>query len=98
MAQYMLIFASALIIVMGSTPFVRRAAVRWGFIDPHLARAHSTLGLIYFHLGRLDEAVEENLKVLEVFPDDFIQATQLLIEQREIAVADEIVREDFQHL
>jgi UDP-GlcNAc:undecaprenyl-phosphate GlcNAc-1-phosphate transferase len=38
MTQYMLILASALIIVMGSMPFVRRAAVRWGFIDQPSAR------------------------------------------------------------
>jgi UDP-GlcNAc:undecaprenyl-phosphate GlcNAc-1-phosphate transferase len=38
MTQYMLILASALIIVMGSMPLVRRAAVRWGFIDHPSAR------------------------------------------------------------
>ena len=38
MAQYMLIFASALIIAVGSMPFVRRAAVRWGFMDQPSAR------------------------------------------------------------
>jgi UDP-GlcNAc:undecaprenyl-phosphate GlcNAc-1-phosphate transferase len=34
----MLIFASALIIVMGSMPLVRRVAVRWGFVDQPSAR------------------------------------------------------------
>jgi len=38
MAQYMLILASALIIVIGSIPLVRRAAVRWGFMDQPSAR------------------------------------------------------------
>lgn len=38
MTQYMLIFASALLIVMGSMPMVRKAAVRWGFIDQPSAR------------------------------------------------------------
>ena len=38
MTQYMLIFASALIIVMGSMPLVRRAAIRWGFVDEPSAR------------------------------------------------------------
>ncbi len=38
MTQYMLIFASALLIVMGSMPLVKKAAVRWGFIDQPSAR------------------------------------------------------------
>ncbi len=38
MTHYLLIVASALIIVMGSMPLVRRAAVRWGFVDQPSAR------------------------------------------------------------
>ncbi len=38
MTPYILILASALVIVMGSMPLVRRAAVRWGFIDQPSAR------------------------------------------------------------
>jgi len=38
MAQYMLIVASALVIVIGIVPFVKKAAVRWGFIDQPSAR------------------------------------------------------------
>jgi UDP-GlcNAc:undecaprenyl-phosphate GlcNAc-1-phosphate transferase len=38
----MLILASALIIVMGSMPLVRRAAVRWGFVDePSPRKVHT---------------------------------------------------------
>ncbi|KPL24119.1 MAG: glycosyl transferase [Anaerolineae bacterium SM23_84] len=38
MAPYMLILASALIIVVGSMPLVKWAAVRWGFMDEPSAR------------------------------------------------------------
>ena len=38
MAQYMLILASALVIVIGVVPFVKKAAVRWGFMDQPSAR------------------------------------------------------------
>jgi len=38
MMQYMLILASALIVALGSMPLVRRAAVRWGFMDQPSAR------------------------------------------------------------
>lgn len=38
MTQYMLIFVSALLVVMGSMPVVRKAAVRWGFVDQPSAR------------------------------------------------------------
>lgn len=38
MTQYMLIFASALLVVIGSMPVVRKAAIRWGFVDQPSAR------------------------------------------------------------
>jgi UDP-GlcNAc:undecaprenyl-phosphate GlcNAc-1-phosphate transferase len=38
MSQYMLILASALFIALGIMPLVKRAAVRWGFIDQPSAR------------------------------------------------------------
>jgi UDP-GlcNAc:undecaprenyl-phosphate GlcNAc-1-phosphate transferase len=52
----MLIFASALVIVMGSMPLVRRTAVRWGFLDQPSARKVHTqptprLGGVAIYLG-----------------------------------------------
>lgn len=42
MAQYMLIFASALLIALGIMPLVRKAAVRWGFVDqPSTRKVHT---------------------------------------------------------
>ena len=56
MTQYMLIFASALLVVMGSMPAVRKAAIRWGFVDQPSARkvhTHPTprLGGAAIYLG-----------------------------------------------
>jgi UDP-GlcNAc:undecaprenyl-phosphate GlcNAc-1-phosphate transferase len=56
MTQYMLIFASALVIVMGSMPLVRRTAVRWGFLDqPNARKVHTRptprLGGVAIYLG-----------------------------------------------
>ena len=56
MAQYMLIFASALVIAIGAMPLVKRAAVRWGFIAmPSARRVHTRptplLGGVAIYLG-----------------------------------------------
>lgn len=78
MAQYMLILASALLIVVGSMPLVRRAAVRWGFIDQPSARkvhTHPTprLGGAAIYLGCI--------AALLVFSDRFYvsQAVSILV-------------------
>jgi UDP-GlcNAc:undecaprenyl-phosphate GlcNAc-1-phosphate transferase len=56
MTQYMLIFASALLIVLGIIPFVRKAAIRWGFMDlPSARKVHThpvpRLGGVAIYLG-----------------------------------------------
>lgn len=56
MTDYMLIIAGALVIVLGSMPFVRRAALRWGFIAQPSARGVHTrptprLGGVAIYLG-----------------------------------------------
>jgi len=56
MTQYMLIFASALVIVVGSIPLVKRVAIHWGFIDQASARKVHTrptprLGGLAIYLG-----------------------------------------------
>jgi len=56
MTQYMLIFASALVIVVGSMPLVKRVAIHWGFIDQPSARKVHTrptprLGGLAIYLG-----------------------------------------------
>jgi len=56
MTQYMLIFASALVIVVGSIPLVKRVAIHWGFIDQPSARKVHTrptprLGGLAIYLG-----------------------------------------------
>jgi UDP-GlcNAc:undecaprenyl-phosphate GlcNAc-1-phosphate transferase len=58
MTHYMLIFAGALVIVLGSIPFVRRAAIRWGFIDqPNARKVHTRpvprLGGVAIYVGCL---------------------------------------------
>ena len=56
MTQYMLIIAGALVIVLGSMPFVRKAALRWGFVAQPSARGVHTrptprLGGVAIYLG-----------------------------------------------
>lgn len=56
MTQYLLIFASALLIALGIMPLVRKAAVRWGFIAlPSARRVHTRptplLGGVAIYLG-----------------------------------------------
>nr|MBC7244574.1 undecaprenyl/decaprenyl-phosphate alpha-N-acetylglucosaminyl 1-phosphate transferase [Chloroflexota bacterium] len=56
MTQYMLIFASAFLIVLGIIPLVRKSAIRWGFIDQPSARKIHThpvprLGGVAIYLG-----------------------------------------------
>lgn len=56
MTQYMLIFVSALLIVLGIIPFVRKAAIRWGFVDmPSARKVHTRpvprLGGVAIYLG-----------------------------------------------
>ncbi|HNR95740.1 MAG TPA: MraY family glycosyltransferase [Anaerolineae bacterium] len=56
MTDYMLIIAGALVIVLGSMPLVRRAALRWGFIAQPSARGVHTrstprLGGVAIYLG-----------------------------------------------
>ncbi|MGB9880532.1 MAG: undecaprenyl/decaprenyl-phosphate alpha-N-acetylglucosaminyl 1-phosphate transferase, partial [Anaerolineae bacterium] len=56
MTQYMLIFVSALLIVLGVIPFVRKAAIRWGFVDlPSARKVHThpvpRLGGVAIYLG-----------------------------------------------
>lgn len=56
MLKYMLIFASALVIAIGTIPFLKRLAVRWGFMDrPSIRKIHSRpvplLGGVGIYLG-----------------------------------------------
>lgn len=56
MTDYMLIIAGSLVIVLGSMPLVRRAALRWGFIAQPSARGVHTrstprLGGVAIYLG-----------------------------------------------
>jgi len=42
MTQYMLILFSALLVAVGIMPLVRKAAVRWGFVDqPSERKVHT---------------------------------------------------------
>jgi len=56
MTQYMLILISALAVALGAIPFVRKAAMRWGFIaQPSARRVHTRptplLGGVAIYLG-----------------------------------------------
>lgn len=56
MTQYMLILVSALTIALTSMPFVRKAAVRWGFMDqPNARKVHTRpvprLGGVAIYIG-----------------------------------------------
>jgi UDP-GlcNAc:undecaprenyl-phosphate GlcNAc-1-phosphate transferase len=56
MTQYMLILISALVVALGAIPFVRKAAMRWGFIaQPSARRVHTRptplLGGVAIYLG-----------------------------------------------
>ena len=56
MTHYMLVFASALVVVIGIMPLVRRAAVRWGFVDqPSERKVHTQpmprLGGVAIYVG-----------------------------------------------
>jgi UDP-GlcNAc:undecaprenyl-phosphate/decaprenyl-phosphate GlcNAc-1-phosphate transferase len=56
MLKYILIFASALAIAIGTIPFLKRFAVRWGFMDkPNIRKIHSRpvplLGGVGIYLG-----------------------------------------------
>ncbi len=56
MTQYILIFISALLIVLGTIPFIRKNAIRWGFVDqPSVRKIHThpvpRLGGVAIYLG-----------------------------------------------
>lgn len=56
MTQYMLILISALVVALGAIPFVRKAAMRWGFVaQPSARRVHTRptplLGGVAIYLG-----------------------------------------------
>jgi UDP-GlcNAc:undecaprenyl-phosphate GlcNAc-1-phosphate transferase len=56
MTQYMLILISALVVALGAIPFIRKAAMRWGFVaQPSARRVHTRptplLGGVAIYLG-----------------------------------------------
>jgi len=60
-------------------------------IDAKSALAHSALAYIYARQGRLDEAVSENLAVLDLMPDDYSSYKNLAILYRQAGNLDKAI-------
>ena len=58
-------------------------------LNPNLVVAHSALSFIYAQQGRLEEAAQENLTVLQAVPDDFASLKNLAIIYRQMRRYDE---------
>jgi superkiller protein 3 len=58
-----------------------------------MVQAHSSLGYIYSQQGKLQEAVEENLEVLELAPNDYASHKNLALLYQQLGRIDEAVAE-----
>jgi tetratricopeptide (TPR) repeat protein len=61
--------------------------------DPQNAQAHRNLGYAYAKLGRLADAIQENLTVLQIVPDDYISVRNLALLYRDSGKFNEAVQQ-----
>jgi len=56
-----------------------RYAAQAAEVDPASMQVHSSLGYLYSQMGRIDDAIQEYLRVLSVYPKDFVTQKNLAI-------------------
>ena len=62
-------------------------------MNPDIVQAHSALGYIYALQGKLQEALAENLKVLELAPNDYATHKNLAMIYQQLGSLEEAIVE-----